>query len=592
MKIKFLLLLVLITSDQFSFSQKTIEYKTWNPVNDSMRVLEGQAWPHEAKDFYDRLPARAEKSVRDAVWNLSKNSADLQMRFQTNASEIIIKYQVTGSLQMPHMPATGVSGIDLYSKTIDGGWLWAAGRYSFGDTITYHFKNLLPNDQHVNNREYTLYLPLYNSVKWMEITVPKEAMFKPLRVRSDKPIVVYGTSIAQGGCASRPGLAWTNILARKLDRPVINLAFSGNGRLEKEMIDLLSEIDAKMFVLDCLPNLTSPDYYATGELKKRLVESITELQNKKPYIPILLTDHDGYTDGDINPVRKNEYVSTNKVFIQTFDSLVAAGVKNIFRLSKEAINQDIESTVDGTHPNDIGMMNYADAYSKEIKTILKEDEGILSTTIPVTQRRDAATYDWETRHNEVMQYNKLHPPKLILIGNSITHFWGGPPAEARHSGSDSWEKYFSPRITTNMGFGWDRIENVLWRIYHGELDSISPKHIVLMIGTNNLQLNTNDEIATGLQFLIKEIKVKQPSAGILLMGIFPRRDMEERIVQLNKLLANVASQSKIVYADARNLFIKKDGKIDESLFLDGLHPNALGYEKLGAFIVARLDKMK
>ncbi len=584
--------IVCVISVQFCFSQKTIEYKTWNPANDSMQVLEGQAWPHEVKDFYDRLPARAEKSVRDAVWNLSKNSAGLQMRFQTNADEIIIKYQVTGALQMPHMPATGVSGIDLYSKTIDGNWLWAAGRYSFGDTMTYHFKNLLPNDQHVNNREYTLYLPLYNSVKWLEITVPKEAMFKPLRVRTDKPIVVYGTSIAQGGCASRPGLAWTNILGRKLDRPVINLAFSGNGRLEKELIDLLSEIDAKMYVLDCLPNLTSPDYYATGELKKRLIASVMELQSKKPFVPILLADHDGYTDGEINLVRKNEYASTNKVFIQTFDSLVAAGIKNIFRLSKEAINQDIESTVDGTHPNDIGMMHYADAYSKEIKTILKETEGTISTTIPVTQRRDAATYDWETRHNEVMQYNKLHPPKLILIGNSITHFWGGPPAEPRHNGSDSWEKYFAPRTTTNMGFGWDRIENVLWRIYDGELDSISPKQIVLMIGTNNLQLNTNEEIAMGLQFLIDEIKIKQPNAGILLMGIFPRRDMEERIVQLNKLLTNVAAQSKIAYADARNLFIKKDGKIDESLFLDGLHPNAVGYQKLGAFIVARLDKMK
>jgi lysophospholipase L1-like esterase len=592
MKIKIPLLLVMITSIQFSFSQNTIEYKTWNPANDTMQVLEGQAWPREVKDYYDRLPARAQKSVREAVWNLSKNSAGLQLRFQTNADEIIIKYQVTGSLQMPHMPATAVSGIDLYSKTIDGSWLWAAGRYSFGDTITYHFKNLLPNDQHVNNWEYTLYLPLYNSVKWMEITVPKEAMFKPLGVRTDKPIVVYGTSIAQGGCASRPGLAWTNILGRKLDRPVINLAFSGNGRLEKEVIDLLAEIDAKMYVLDCLPNLTSPDYYATGELQKRLVASVIELQNKKPTVPILLTDHDGYTDGDINPVRKNEYVSTNKVFVQTFDSLVAAGTKNIFRLSKEAINQDIESTVDGTHPNDIGMMHYADAYKKEIKNILGETGGSISTTIAVTQRRDANTYDWETRHNEVIQYNKLHLPKLILIGNSITHFWGGQPAEPRHNGSDSWEKYFTPRVTTNMGFGWDRIENVLWRIYHGELDSISPKHIVLMIGTNNLQLNTNEEIATGLQFLIKEIKVKQPNAGILLMGIFPRRELEERIVQLNKLLANVAAQTKITYADARNLFVKKDGKIDESLFLDGLHPNDVGYEKLGAFIVARLDKMK
>ena len=592
MKIRVSFSIVLLVSIQFCFSQNKIEYKTWNPANDSIQVLEGQAWPHEVKDFYDRLPARAEQTVRQAVWNLSKNSAGLQMRFQTNATEIIIKYQVTGALQMPHMPATGVSGVDLYSKTIDGNWLWAAGRYSFGDTIIYHFKNLLPNDQQVNNREYTLYLPLYNSVKWMEISVPKEALFKPLPARTDKPILVYGTSIAQGGCASRPGLAWTNILGRRLDRPVINLAFSGNGQLEKELIDLLSEINAGMYVLDCLPNLTSPDHYATGELKKRIVNAVTELQNKKPHIPILLVDHDGYTDEGLNPVRKNEYVSTNNVFKTTFDSLARAGVKNIFRLSKEAINQDIESTVDGTHPNDIGMMHYADAYTKEIKTILEEPEGPVSTTVPVTQRRDANIYDWETRHNEVMQYDRLHPPKLVIIGNSITHYWGGQPAEARHNGGDSWEKYFSPRITTNMGFGWDRIENVLWRIYHGELDSISPKQIVLMIGTNNLQLNSNDEIATGLQFLIREMKVKQPDAGILLMGIFPRRNMEERIMQLNKMLANVAAQSKITYADARNIFVKKDGKIDESLFSDGLHPNAVGYEKLGAFIVARLENMK
>jgi lysophospholipase L1-like esterase len=180
----------------------------------------------------------------------------------------------------------------------------------------------------------------------------------------------------------------------------------------------------------------------------------------------------------------------------------------------------------------------------------------------------------------------------VLIGNSITHYWGGPPAEARHAGNDSWEKYFTPRITTNMGFGWDRIENVLWRIYHGELDSISPKQIVLMIGTNNLGLNTNEEIATGSQFLIKQIRAKQPNAYLLLMGIFPRRNMEERIVALNKMLANVATQPKIAYGDARNLFVKKDGKIDESLFSDGLHPNAAGYEKLGKFITAQLDEMK
>ena len=118
MRLRIFLTMLFMVSFHFCFSQNKIEYKTWNPANDTLLVLEGQAWPHEVKNFYDRLPARAEQSVREAVWNLSKNSAGLQMRFQTNASEIIIKYQVTGSLQMPHMPATGVSGVDLYSKTM------------------------------------------------------------------------------------------------------------------------------------------------------------------------------------------------------------------------------------------------------------------------------------------------------------------------------------------------------------------------------------------------------------------------------------------------------------------------------------------
>ena len=411
---------------QICFAQNKKEYKTWNPATDTLKVLEGQGWSGQVKDYYDRLPAKAEQSVRKEVWNLSKNSAGLKLRFRTNAEEIIVKYVVTGAMQMPHMPATGVSGVDLYSKTIDGKWLWAAGKFSFGDTIVYKYNNLTKNDQHVNNREYNLYLPLYNSVKWMEIKVSKESLFTPLSIRKDKPIVVYGTSIAQGACATRPGLAWTNILERKLDRPFVNLGFSGNGRLETELLQLMTEVDAKLYVLDCLPNLTSGSV-SVNELKKRIAGAIHLLQTNKPGIPILLTDHSGYTEEGISDIRKKEYQEVNSALKGTFDSLVAKGVKNIYRLSKEEINQDIETMVDGVHPNDIGMMRYADAYEKKIRLILEETVGDISTTIPVTQRRDANTYDWETRHNEVMQYNKTHNPQLVFVGNSITHFWGGQP---------------------------------------------------------------------------------------------------------------------------------------------------------------------
>jgi hypothetical protein len=103
----------------------------------------------------------------------------------------------------------------------------------------------------------------------------------------------------------------------------------------------------------------------------------------------------------------------------------------------------------------------------------------------------------------VLNHNKVYPPGLVLIGNSITHYWAGEPIAPIVAGDDSWKKYFDKRNAYNMGFGWDRIENVLWRIYHGELDSISPKDIVLMIGTNNIQQNTNAEIAEGLAFLIR-----------------------------------------------------------------------------------------
>jgi hypothetical protein len=272
MKVKAVATIIVLFLVEFCAGQDQREFKSWNPATDTLKVLDGQPWPFEVQDYYDRLPAAAESYVRKDVWNLSKNSAGLQLRFQTNSSEIIVRFTVAGGLQMPHMPATGVSGVDLYSKSIDGEWNWAAGKFSFGDTIVYRFNGLLEKDQHVNNREYILYLPLYNSVKWMEVTVPKESVFKPLPARKDKPIVVYGTSIAQGGCATRPGLAWTNILSRKLDRPVINLGFSGNGRLEKELIELLTKVDAKLYVLDCLPNLTGS--VSVAELKNRIVVSV------------------------------------------------------------------------------------------------------------------------------------------------------------------------------------------------------------------------------------------------------------------------------------------------------------------------------
>ncbi|HEV7382501.1 MAG TPA: SGNH/GDSL hydrolase family protein, partial [Dyadobacter sp.] len=338
---------LLLIQSSYTFCQ-TDSTKWWNPESATYTVLEGQAWPKEIRNPYDRLPARAENKVRKEVWNLSRQSAGLMIRFRSNSSRIKVRYQVTGSHALPHMPATGVSGVDLYAVSGDGEKLWCAGKYAFKDTISYDFQNLNPNDQyHKHGREYRLYLPLYNGVKWMEIGVDQNAEFTALPIRPDKPIVAYGTSIMQGACASRPGMAWPSILSRNMDRQLINLGFSGNGKLEKEVLDMVAELDASVYILDCLPNLTirtDATYTMTAqEVNKRITDAVHLLKNKHPQTPVVLAGHPGCTDGGINPTRLKYCEEANKVLAETFTQLKAAGVQELYMIPREAFEQGIET---------------------------------------------------------------------------------------------------------------------------------------------------------------------------------------------------------------------------------------------------------
>ncbi len=141
-----------------------------------------------------------------------------------------------------------------------------------------------------------------------------------------------------------------------------------------------------------------------------------------------------------------------------------------------------------------------------------------------------------------------------------------------------------------MAFGWDRIENALWRVYHGALDGYTAKHVVIMIGTNNLSINSDEEIIAGLKGLVEAVQLRQPGTGILLSGIFPRREMEKRVREINEEITKLAAVMKITYINPGRVFLNTSGKIDESLFSDGLHPNASGYNKLAPVLAAYLKK--
>ena len=591
MNVRYLFVLCLLYST-ITLAQTPAKLIWWNPKQSDINALEGQGWPAGVQAPYDRLPAEAEKTVPKAVWNLSRHSAGMMIRFRASTDQIVVRYQVKGNQSMPHMPATGVSGVDLYAGNSDGDWLWCMGKYTFGDTIQYRFTGLTPNDTyHQKGREYRLYLPLYTAVQWLEIGVPEGVTLTPLPVRIDPPIVIYGTSIAHGACASRPGMAWTSILGRKLDRPVINLGFSGNGRMEKEVVDFLPQLNARLFVLDCLPNLVSMVNTDAAEVHNRILNTVRTIRQKHPATPILLTDHAGYTDGEMIASRKKLYMDANEIQSRAYAQLKSEGVQNLYTLPISAINLDNDAMVDGTHPTDLGMVQYADAYERVIRQILKEPAGALSTTRPRTQYRDARIYDWEARHRDILTMNKTNPPRIAYIGNSITHFWGGEPKSPRADGVDSWQAVLDPLGVKNLGYGWDRIENVLWRVYHGELDGYPLQQAVLMIGTNNLQLNTNDEIVAGLKQLVDAIQVRQPQADILLVGILPRRNEEGRLVQLNSQIARLAGSVNATFAQPGTVFLKPDGKIDESLFSDGLHPNAEGYRRLAQALKPYLKPM-
>lgn len=315
---------------------------------------------------FQRLPEELKNAVRKPVWELSTNSAGLYINFKTTATAIQIRYGVAGTLQFPHMPAVGVSGIDLYaqdSQTND--WFWASGKYSFKDTVTYVYGGLDSN----STKNYQLYLPLYNTVTWMEIGIP-DSVSLDFVSETAKPIIVYGTSIAQGACASRPGMAWTNILHREIGVPVVNLGFSGNGRLEKPILDLIATTPAKAIVLDCLPNLGVTATRSEQQLDSLIYHAVLGIRKKQPTTPIILTEHSSGLDEHIlNTDNNRNFQRPTMVLRQTFARLKQEGVAHIYLLTNQEIGLDINSTVDYVHPNDWGMLKIAKAYTRLLKDI-------------------------------------------------------------------------------------------------------------------------------------------------------------------------------------------------------------------------------
>lgn len=343
-------------------SRATAAELDWHDV--TQWGVEGREWTgQERARYFDRLPLAAEKTVTPAVWKLSRDSAGMMVRFKTDASALHVHVKLAKeTLALPHMPATGVSGVDFYARDDSGKWRWVmVTKPSTQEMRVEVIKGLA-----TGLREYAAYLPLYNGVDILEIGVPKGAKFEGLAPRQ-KPVVFYGTSITHGACASRPGMVHTGILGRRLDRAVVNLGFSGNGRMDAAVGDYLTQIDASVYVIDCLPNMQPADVAA------KCAPLVHQLRSVKATTPIILVEDRRFTNDWITPAKAKFHDSNHAALKAAFDALIAEGIKNLHYIGGDALyGTDSEGATDASHANDLGFMRQADIFEPVLRKALAQ----------------------------------------------------------------------------------------------------------------------------------------------------------------------------------------------------------------------------
>ena len=317
--------------------------------------VEGRLWQNdERKRWFDRLPAKAEGKVTSNVWNLSRDSAGMMVRFKTDSTTLFARYTLSKpTLGLPHMPATGVSGLDFYARDDDGHWKWVQVTKPAAQTVEAKvIEGLRPG-----LREYCAYLPLYNGIESLEIGVPEGARFEGQGPRSEKPIIFYGTSITHGASASRPGMVHTAILGRRLDRPVVNLGFSGNGRMDAAVGELLAQEEAAVYVIDCLPNMQPADVTAKCE------PLVKQLRAAHPETPIVLVEDRRFTNSWITPLKAKFHDDNHAALKAAYERLQTAGVKGLHYIGGDHLyGDDTEGATDASHASDLGFMRQADIF--------------------------------------------------------------------------------------------------------------------------------------------------------------------------------------------------------------------------------------
>src|SRR5690606_14291067 len=321
--------------------------------------VQGQA-PEVSGEPYSRIDSLNSTKVSEPLQILSRNTAGLYIEFQTNSSFIDVKWELQTYTVLFNMTPLAVNVLDLY------GWKNSKWQYvNSGKAKAAQNKVRIIKNMDASMTRFRLYFPLYSIVKELSIGVDSKAVIHPVEPVTKHRVVIYGSSITQGASASRPAMAYPSILGRSLNLEIINLGFSGTGKMELEMAAIIKSIQADTFILDCVPN-PSPK-----QITERTVPFVTLLRETHPNVPIIMVEsvfrETGYWDQRLG----NRVKAQNKAFRDSYQQLIRQGYSQLHYItSEQLIGNDHEATTDGVHFSDLGHFRMAHTIEEKLKELL------------------------------------------------------------------------------------------------------------------------------------------------------------------------------------------------------------------------------
>ena len=315
--------------------------------------------------YYSRLPKDMKPFTRKGVWELGLNSAGLAIRFSSDSPVIGVRWTLLNYFIMHHMAGTGIRGIDLYRLDENDHWQFVGTAIPNGKDTTK--TQILVSGMDSREHEYMAYLPLYDGVTKVEIGVTKgshvDVPHRDLLVRGgQKPIVFYGTSITQGGCASRPGMVYTSIVSRALQKECVNLGFSGNARMDKALAEMVARIDADQYVIDCLENCT------LKVMQDSAWYFLTYLAKARPEAPIYMVEHIWFSHALVNKPVHDQITEKNAYWREIYEKLRKEGYSNFRYIPADQLTgPDGEGAVDGCHQTDLGFLRMSEEFLRYLK---------------------------------------------------------------------------------------------------------------------------------------------------------------------------------------------------------------------------------